>query len=172
MELVSCSLYPCVNIPASYHSYSHLCFICYQLVAWILKLSRYAYKKRAFDMKNIFVSNRLVLTKYIPSIYIPRSCYMACNIYDHWCMPKGHAPVVSLSKSHSEEWLGPLLRNVSLRSAFPSSVPRKRTRIRPRNSLLSLDCFSVLSGVWPRNKQKHTQLFTFIVLRSSRRYIK
>ncbi len=47
----------------------------------------------------------------------------------------GHAPVVILSKSHSEEWLGPLLRNVSLRSTFPSSVPRKRTRIRPGNSL-------------------------------------
>ncbi len=35
--------------------------------------------------------------------YIPRSCYMPFDIYDHWCMPKGHAPVVSLSKSHSEE---------------------------------------------------------------------
>ena len=41
-------------------------------------------------------------------------------------------------------------------SATPSSVPRKRTRIRPGNSLLSVDRFSVLSEVGPRDKQKHS----------------
>ncbi len=96
---------------------------------------------------------------------------MPCDIYDHWCVPL-------LGMHQWSAWVKVTPRNDSGRysemssETFPSSVPRKRTRIRPRNSLLGLECFSVLSEVWPRNKQEHIQLFTFIVLRSSRRYIK
>ncbi len=47
--------------------------------------------------------------------------------------PYWHVPVVSLSKSHSKEGLGPLLRNVERVASL-----EKRTLIRPRNSLLIL----------------------------------
>ena len=73
--------------------------------------------------------------------YIPRSWYMPCDIYDHWCVPL-------LGMHQWSAWVKVTPRNDSSRyselSRFArgSSVPRKRTRIRPRNRLLTLDCFS------------------------------
>ncbi len=87
------------------------------------------YRLRLFDYTN-FRSESPVYKR----THIPRSCCMPCDIYDHWCIPKGLAPVVSLIKSHSE--VVSLSKSHSRAATpkclalltFPSSAPRKRTR--------------------------------------------
>ena len=103
-------------------------------------------KSSAYSPFNFFLR---LIPIYFYSKYptcLNTSCYMPSDISLTICAC--HTPVVSLSKMllqrmtlHSR---GTLLRNdTAPRSTFPSSLPRERTRIRPRNSLPILECFSV-----------------------------